>query len=60
MRDMAAAEHAMHALLSKNGSRTVYPHISHNTMFTKTDEIVNHIKEVAIAVVGNTDSVDLH
>lgn len=64
MRNMAAAEHAVHALLSKPahnarhsnssqhcnmgaGRRTVYPEITHTAMFTKTQEIVSKMLEIA-------------
>lgn len=47
MRDLAAAEHAKHTLCALNGRRTVYPHITHTAMFTKTEEIVNHMLEIA-------------
>jgi len=47
MKDMAAAEHAVHALLAKNGFRTVYPKISHGTIFGKTLEIVAHVEAIS-------------
>jgi hypothetical protein len=47
MRDLAAAEHSLHVLLAYNGARTVYPRISHTIMFSKTDDIVRNIFEIA-------------
>lgn len=50
MRDDAAAEHTLHMVLAANGARTVYPKISHNTMFSKTEEIARNIREIAEAL----------
>jgi hypothetical protein len=47
MRNMAAAEHALHTLLAYDGARTVYPKITHTVMFSKTDDIVRNIVEIA-------------
>lgn len=47
MRDLAAAEHAKHTLCARDGKRTVYPHITHTAMFTKTGEIVDNMVEIA-------------
>jgi hypothetical protein len=52
MRDYAAAEHAMHVLLAKNGGRTVYPKLTHAVIFSKTDDIVRNIQEIAYALEG--------
>lgn len=46
MKDLAAAEHAIHALLAKNGYRSVYPNINHGSIFGKTEEIVNHVERI--------------
>lgn len=51
MKDYAAIEHAMHALLAKNGSRTVYPHLSHMHMFAQRDEIVRYAIEINDSLV---------
>jgi hypothetical protein len=50
MRDMAAAEHAVHALCARNGARSVYPRITHAAMFTQTDEIVSKMRQIALAL----------
>jgi hypothetical protein len=47
MRDLAAAEHAVHRLLAADGFRTAYPRITHTVMFSKTDDIVRNIQEIA-------------
>jgi pimeloyl-ACP methyl ester carboxylesterase len=52
MKDYAAIEHAMHALLAKNGSRTVYPHLSHMQMFSQCQEIVKYTIEIADALAN--------
>lgn len=46
MRNLAAAEHAKHQLLARNGARTCYPKIAHTAMFGKTDDIVRNIIEI--------------
>lgn len=51
MRDLAAAEHATHTLCARDGKRTVYPHITHTSMFTKTDEIVQNLLEIGNGVI---------
>ena len=59
MRDYAAAEHAIHALLAKDGARTVYPKITHTVMFSKTDDIVRNIVEIAhILSIGTLSDID--
>lgn len=50
MRQFAAAEHAKHALLARDGYRTNYPRITHNVMFSKTDDIVRNILEIGEAI----------
>lgn len=50
MRNYAAAEHALHALLAADGARTCYPKISHTVRFSKTDDIVRNIVEIAHAL----------
>lgn len=57
MRDLAAAEHAQHVLLAGNGYRTAYPRVSHNIMFSKTDDIVRYMHEIAEAVLSNRSAV---
>ncbi|RYH32480.1 hypothetical protein EON65_00440 [archaeon] len=49
MRDFAAAEHAKHSLIALNGARTNYPKLTHTVMFSKTDDIVRNIQEIAFA-----------
>ena len=46
MRDLAAAEHTLHARLAKNGKRTVYPKQTHNRMFLMTGEIMDQLDEI--------------
>lgn len=50
MRDYAAAEHAKHTLLARNGARTIYPKLTHAVIFSKTDDIVRNIQEIAFAL----------
>lgn len=50
MKDYAAIEHALHALLAKDGSRIVYPHLSHMQMFAQCEEIVKFTIEIADAL----------
>ncbi len=50
MRDMAAAEHAKHALLARNGARTNYPRLTHTVVFSKTDDIVRNIQEIGFVL----------
>lgn len=52
MKDLAAAEHAKHALLALNGARTVYPKVHHGLIFSLTGEVVRHMLEVAKVVVS--------
>lgn len=52
MRDLAAAEHAVHRLLAADGFRTAYPRITHTVMFSKTDDIVRNIQEIANVLNG--------
>ncbi len=47
MKESAAAEHSVHVLLAFDGFRTVYPKVSHSVMFSKTDDIVRNIQEIA-------------
>lgn len=47
MRNLAAAEHALHVVLAYDGARTAYPRITHTVMFSKTDDIVRNIVEIA-------------
>lgn len=47
MKNLAAAEHAVHALLAFDGKRSVYPKIAHTAMFSKTEDIVRNIQEIA-------------
>lgn len=51
MRDFAAAEHAKHALLALDGSRTNYPKITHTVMFSKTDDIVRYVQEIGDSII---------
>jgi hypothetical protein len=37
----------VHALCARNGTRSVYPRITHAAMFTQTDEIVRKMLEIA-------------
>ncbi len=55
MRDMAAAEHAKHALLAWDGARTNYPTLTHTVVFSKTDDIVRNIQEIGYALEKLTD-----
>lgn len=50
MRDLAAAEHAQQVLLASDGYRTAYPRVTHNIMFSKTDDIVRNMHEIAEVV----------
>jgi hypothetical protein len=56
MRDMAAAEHAIHALCARDGARSVYPQLTHTVMFTKTSEIVKKMIEIGDALVKTDKS----
>lgn len=53
MRDYAAAEHAVHMLLARNGARTNYPKLTHTVMFSKTDDIVRNMQEIAFTLEKN-------
>jgi hypothetical protein len=55
MRDMAAAEHAKHALLALDGGRTNYPRLTHTVVFSKTDDIVRNIQEIGFALENQGD-----
>eukprot|EP01038_Epipyxis_sp_PR26KG_P009975 gene9975-13417_t len=48
MKDFAAAEHAVHALLAKDGGRTVYPTISHFSLWTYSKEVARNVEEIAM------------
>lgn len=50
MKSLAAAEHAVHALLAFDGKRSVYPKIAHTAMFSKTEDIVRNIQEIAMVL----------
>lgn len=56
MRDLAGAEHAQHVLLAANGYRTAYPRITHSVMFSKTDDIVRNMHEIAELVAPTSKS----
>lgn len=53
MRNLSAAEHAKHALLARNGARTIYPNLTHTVVFSKTDDIVRHIQEIGQELLKN-------
>jgi hypothetical protein len=46
MKDLAGAEHVLHAHLAHDGRRRVYPHLNHMKMFSQTQEILLAVQEV--------------
>jgi hypothetical protein len=46
MKNLAGAEHVLHAYLSRNGHRRVYPQLNHMKMFAQTHEILLAVGEI--------------
>ena len=46
MKDLAAAEHAIHVILSRHGYRSVYPKINHGKIFGQSTDIANHVESI--------------
>lgn len=57
MKDLAAAEHAVHAIWAKKGYRSVYPAINHGSIFTKTMEIVTHVERINESIQSTSPAV---
>jgi hypothetical protein len=57
MRDLAAAEHTVHAKLAYDGRRVAYPQTTHNNMFLMTEEVCNMVDEVADAVAKHIQAM---
>jgi hypothetical protein len=57
MKDLAAAEHAVHVIWAKKGYRTVYPAINHGSIFTKTMEIVMHVERIHELIQASSPTV---
>lgn len=49
-RNHAAAEHCMHALLARDGARSVYPRLKHTNGFAQATEVVQLVEEITHAV----------
>ena len=50
MKDLAAAEHTIHAKLALDGHRTIYPKTAHNVMFLQTSEVCSQVDEILAAI----------
>lgn len=48
-RNHAAAEHCMHALLARDGARSVYPRLKHTNGFAQAREVAGLVEEIARA-----------
>jgi pimeloyl-ACP methyl ester carboxylesterase len=57
MKNLAGAEHVLHAHLSHNGRRRVYPHLNHMKMFAQTEEILLAVREVDEALAAEESGV---
>ena len=53
MKDLAAAEHTVHAKLALDGRRIVYPKTSHNIMFLQTQEVCSQVDDIAAVIRRN-------